>query len=156
MVLTVSTTVTEFTVLVARLAAIEAIGDALVLSTMRFEDELANLDDYSFPAAKGVQKRDLQMAQRLIKEFSSEWDPGKYTDDYRDNIKKVIAAKQKDTEADLELEGDPQSAQVVDLMERLRKSLGTKRADTAKVRKARRARKAAGKSKAAKRRRRAA
>jgi DNA end-binding protein Ku len=119
-----------------RLAAIEAIGDALVLSTMRFEDELADLEDYSFPASKGVQRRDLQMAQRLIKEFSSEWDPAKYTDDYRDNIKKVIAAKQKDTEADLDPEADPQSAQVVDLMERLRKSLGTKRADTAKVRKA--------------------
>jgi DNA end-binding protein Ku len=119
-----------------RLAAIEAIGDALVLSTMRFRDELARLEDYDFPAAKGVQKRDLQMAQRLISEFSAEWDPDKYTDDYRENIKKVIAAKEKKAEAELEPEADPQSAQVVDLMERLRKSLGTKRADTAKARQA--------------------
>jgi DNA end-binding protein Ku len=118
-----------------RLAAIEAIEDALVLSTMRFKDELANLEDYSFPSAKGVQKRDLQLAQRLISEFSSEWDPDKYTDDYRENIKKVIAAKQKKAEPKLELEADPQSTQVVDLMERLRKSLGTKRAETAKARK---------------------
>jgi DNA end-binding protein Ku len=118
-----------------RLAAIEAIGNALVLSTMRFRDELARLEDYTFPSAKAVAKRDLQMAQRLIGEFSSEWDPEKYTDDYRENIKKVIAAKQKKTEADLEPEADPQSAQVVDLMERLRKSLGTRRADTAKARK---------------------
>jgi DNA end-binding protein Ku len=118
-----------------RLAAIEAIEDALVLSTMRFKDELANLEDYSFPSAKGVQKRDLQLAQRLISEFSSEWDPDKYTDDYRENIKKVIAAKQKKAEPELELEADPQSTQVVDLMERLRKSLGTKRAETAKARK---------------------
>ena len=118
-----------------RLAAIEAIGNALVLSTMRFRDELARLEDYTFPSAKAVAKRDLQMAQRLIGEFSSEWDPDKYTDDYRENIKKVIAAKQKKTEADLEPEADPQSAQVVDLMERLRKSLGTRRADTAKARK---------------------
>jgi DNA end-binding protein Ku len=125
-----------------RLAAIEAIGNALVLSTMRFRDELAKLEDYDFPSAKGVQKRDLQMAQRLIGEFASEWDPDKYTDDYRENIKKVIAAKQKKTDADLEPEADPQSAQVVDLMERLRKSLGTRRADTAKARKP--SRKAAG------------
>jgi DNA end-binding protein Ku len=99
---------------------------------MRFKDELANLEDYSFPSAKGVQKRDLQLAQRLISEFSSEWDPDKYTDDYRENIKKVIAAKQKKAEPKLELEADPQSTQVVDLMERLRKSLGTK---TTKARK---------------------
>jgi DNA end-binding protein Ku len=118
-----------------RLAAIEAIGDALVLSTMRFRDELARLDEYEFPAAGAVQKRELQMAQRLIDEFSAEWDPEKYTDDYRENIRKVIEAKRARTTPQLEPEADPQSAQVVDLMERLRKSLGTKRADTAKVRK---------------------
>jgi DNA end-binding protein Ku len=78
-----------------RLAAIEAIDEALVLSTMRFRDELDKLDDYEFPASRGVQKRDLQMAQRLIGEFSAHWDPEKYTDDHRENIKKVIAAKQK-------------------------------------------------------------
>jgi DNA end-binding protein Ku len=128
-----------------RLAAIEAIGDALVLSTMRFRDELARLEDYDFPAARSVQKRDLQMAQRLIGEFSAEWDPDKYTDDYRENIKKVIAAKEKKADVDLEPEADPQSAQVVDLMERLRKSLGTKRADTAKTRTPRAAKKSVGK-----------
>ena len=136
-----------------RLAAIEAIGDALVLSTMRFRDELARLEDYQFPEAGKIQKRELQMAQRLIAEFSSEWDPEKYTDDYRENIKKVIAAKQAQTEPDLQEEADPQSAAVVDLMERLRRSLGTKRAETAKARKPRRPatprRKTAGKRRAA-------
>src|SRR5688572_28495986 len=57
-----------------RLAAIEAIGDALVLSTMRFRDELAKLEEFDFPAGKAVQKRELQMAQRLIQEFAAEWD----------------------------------------------------------------------------------
>src|SRR4029453_4303690 len=93
-------------------------------------------------------KRDLQMAQRLINEFSSEWDPEKYTDDYRENIKKVIAAKQKKAEPKLGLEAQPQSTQVVDLMERLRKSLGTKRAETAKARTAA-AKKATGAKKGA-------
>ena len=131
-----------------RLAAIEAIGDALVLSTMRFRDELARLEEYEFPPAKGVQKRDLQMAQRLIGEFSSKWEPEKYTDDYRQNIMKVVEAKRKRAKPDLAEEADPQSAQVVDLMERLRKSLGTKRADTAKIRKGKpAARKAARKTK---------
>ena len=89
--------------------------------------------------------------QRLIDEFASEWDPDKYTDDYRENIKKVIAAKQKKAEPELELEADPQSARVVDLMERLRQSLGTKRAETAKARTGPSARKGAGRKKAARR-----
>jgi DNA end-binding protein Ku len=116
-----------------RLAAIETIGDALVLSTMRFRDELARLDEFEFPPAKGIQKRELQMAQRLIEEFAAEWDPDKYTDDYRANIMKVVEAKRARTRPDLTPEADPQSAQVIDLMERLRKSLGTKRAVTAKA-----------------------
>ena len=116
-----------------RLAAIEAIGDALVLSTMRFRDELAKLEEFDFPEAKGVGKRELQMAQRLIQEFSSEWDAEKYTDDYRHNIMKIVEAKRDKTRPDLAPEADPQSAQVIDLMERLRKSLGTKRAYTAKA-----------------------
>jgi DNA end-binding protein Ku len=116
-----------------RLAAIEAIGDALVLSTMRFRDELARLEDFDFPAARGVGPRDLKLAERLIAEFSAEWDPDKYTDDYRQNIMKVVEAKRKRAKPDLEEEADPQSAQVVDLMERLRKSLGTRRAHTAKA-----------------------
>jgi DNA end-binding protein Ku len=116
-----------------RLAAIEAIGDALVLSTMRFRDELARLEEYDFPAAVRIDKKQLQLAQRLIEEFASEWDPEKYTDDYRENIMKVVQAKRERTKPDLEPESDPQSAKVIDLMERLRKSLGTKRAITAKA-----------------------
>lgn len=119
-----------------RLAAIEAIGDALVLSTMRFRDELARLDEFAFPAGKSVQKRELQMAQRLIEEFAADWDPDKYTDDYRENIMKIVVAKRERTRPALVPEADPQSAQVIDLMERLRKSLGTKRAVTAKAAKA--------------------
>jgi DNA end-binding protein Ku len=116
-----------------RLAAIEAIGDALVLSTMRFRDELARLEEYEFPQGTDVRKRDLSLAQRLIGEFSAEWDPDKYTDDYRENIMKIVQAKRERAKPELEPEGDPQSAQVVDLMERLRKSLGSRRAQTAKA-----------------------
>lgn len=118
------------------LAAIEAIGDALVLSTMRFRDELARLEEYEFPETGNVPKKQLQLAQRLIDEFASDWDPDKYTDDYRENIMKVVRAKRDRVKPDLAPEADPQSAQVVDLMERLRKSLGTKRAYTAKAAKA--------------------
>ncbi len=118
------------------LAAIEAIGDALILSTMRFRDELARLEEYEFPETGNVPKKQLQLAQRLIDEFASDWDPDKYTDDYRENIMKVVRAKRDRVKPDLAPEADPQSAQVVDLMERLRKSLGTKRAYTAKAAKA--------------------
>jgi DNA end-binding protein Ku len=133
-----------------RLAAIEAIGDALVLSTMRFKDELVSLGEYEFPESKGIQQKQMQLAQRLIQEFAAEWDPDKYTDDYRENIMKVVHAKREKAKPDLQAEADPQSAQVIDLMERLRKSLGTKRAYTAKAAKAPRASKGGGRKTARK------
>jgi DNA end-binding protein Ku len=131
-----------------RLAAIEAIGDALVLSTMRFRDELARLEEYDFPDVK-ADKKQLQLAEKLIEQFAAAWDPDKYTDDYRENLMKVIEAKRSKTKPELEPEADPQSAKVVDLMERLRKSLGTRRAHTAKAAKAPAARKSTGGTKTA-------
>ena len=73
----------------------------------------------------------------------------------------MVEAKRDRTKPDLQPEVDPQSANVVDLMERLRKSLGTKRAITAKAAKApvaakKTARKSAARKTATKSRRRAA
>jgi DNA end-binding protein Ku len=103
---------------------------------MRFRDELARLEEFDFPADAQVSQRELRMAQQLIDAFAADWDPERYTDDYRHNIMKVVEAKQARAKPELTEEADPQSAQVVDLMERLRKSLGTKRAHTAKAAKA--------------------
>src|SRR5262245_2554058 len=77
------------------LAALEVIKDALVLTMMRFSDELADLADFRFPAAEGLRKPELAMARQLIDHLSSDWEPAKYTDEYRDNLMRVIDAKLK-------------------------------------------------------------
>jgi DNA end-binding protein Ku len=110
------------------LAALEPIGDALVLTMMRFADELADLSAYSFPAASTVRKQELEMAATLVESLAAEWTPDKYTDDYRENLMKVIRAKMKGRTVKLTAEEEPQSAEVVDLMERLRQSLQGARA----------------------------
>jgi DNA end-binding protein Ku len=63
------------------------------------------------------------MAKMLVENLAAEWSPDKYTDDYRQNLMKVIKAKLKGKKPKLEEEVEPRSAQVVDLMERLRQSL---------------------------------
>ena len=105
------------------LAALEVIDDALVLTMMRFADELADLSSYRFPDAAGVRKQELDMATALVENLAAEWKPEKYTDDYRDNLMKVIRAKMKGRTAKLTPTEEPQSAEVIDLMERLRQSL---------------------------------
>jgi DNA end-binding protein Ku len=110
------------------LAAVEAIDEALVLTTMRFSDELAKTDDFSFPSAAGIRKPELEMAKALVKSLDAEWEPAKYTDQYHDNLMRVVQAKVKGKHVEVEAEETPRRADVVDLMERLRKSLGQAKA----------------------------
>jgi DNA end-binding protein Ku len=105
------------------LVAVEVIGDALVLTMMRFADELAALSDFSFPNATGLRKQELAMARQLIDSLSAKWDPEKYTDEYLENLKRVIQAKMKGRKPKLVERETAASADVVDLMARLRASL---------------------------------
>src|SRR5918994_562363 len=95
------------------LAAVEAIGDALVLTMMRFADELANLDDFRFPKADGIRPGEMNMALQLIDSLSARWEPEKYTDEYKDNLMKVIQAKLKGKKPKLQERETPQTAEVV-------------------------------------------
>jgi DNA end-binding protein Ku len=136
------------------LAALEVIEDAMVLTLMRYAEELVDDSQFSFPPAKDIRKPELEMAITLVENLADKWDPNQYTDEYRENLMKIIKAKLKGKQAKLTGHVEPRQAEVVDLMERLRRSLegagGAKKAR--KTAKTTRAKKAAGPS----RRRRAA
>jgi DNA end-binding protein Ku len=108
---------------VQHLAAVEVVDEALVLSTLRFADELVDVGTLNVPKRKQAGKKELDMATSLVKSLAADWDPEKYTDDYRENLMRVIKAKMKGKQADLVAEEPPRDAKVVDLMERLRQSL---------------------------------
>ena len=105
------------------LAAVEGIGDALVLSTLRFADELVETTSLHFPSGKNLKKAELNMAKMLVENLAAEWNPDKYEDDYRENLMRVIKAKMKGKEPDLVVDERPRDSNVIDLMERLRQSL---------------------------------
>jgi DNA end-binding protein Ku len=118
------------------LAALEVVKDAMVLTMMRYGEELVDMSQYHFPAARDVRKPELEMAKTLVKNLADRWDPSQYTDEYRENLMKVIKAKLKGKEAKLTVHEEPHQAEVVDLMERLRQSLqGAGARQTAKARK---------------------
>ena len=140
------------------LAAVEGIGDALVLSTLRFADELVDTTSLHFPSGKSLKKAELNMAKMLVENLAAEWNPDKYEDDYRENLMRVIKAKMKGKEPDLVVDERPRDSNVIDLMERLRQSLdksggrrrGAKKSARTKPRKAQaRARKQRRKGRAA-------
>jgi DNA end-binding protein Ku len=120
------------------LAALEVVGEALVLTLMRYAEELVDVGEYHFPAATDIRKPELQMARTLVENLADSWDPSQYTDQYRENLMKIIKAKMKGKAAKLTAPEEPRQAEVVDLMERLRQSLqgaGTAARKPAKPRK---------------------
>ncbi len=123
------------------LAAVEVIDKAIVLSVMRFADELADPKPLGFPASDGIRKAELDMAKALVNSLAAEWQPEKYTDQYLDNLMRIIKGKVKGKSVTLQPEETPRKGEVVDLMERLRRSLDQAGASKPRASKPRSARK---------------
>jgi DNA end-binding protein Ku len=105
------------------LAAVEVIDQALVLTLLRFADELVSTEQFSLPSHGTLKKNELEMAKTLVGHLAGKWQPDKYTDDYRDNLMRIIQAKAKGKKITLEEKEVPRQGEVVNLMERLRQSL---------------------------------
>jgi DNA end-binding protein Ku len=105
------------------LAAVEVIDDALVLTLMRFADELVDIEQLSLPGEIAVRKQELEIAKALVNNLNAPWDPSKYTDEYRDNLMRIIEGKMKGKTVELASREEPREGKVIDLMERLRASL---------------------------------
>ena len=108
------------------LAAVEVIDDMLAVTLLRFADELVDTAQFSLPSGKGLRQAELDMAKALVQNLATDWKPEKYTDEYRDNLMRIIQAKAKGKKITLEPAAEPRQAEVIDLMERLRRSLAQK------------------------------
>jgi DNA end-binding protein Ku len=116
------------------LAAVEVINNAIVLTLLRYSDELVDTGQLRFPQAERVRKAELDMAKMLIDNLASEWDPSKYTDEYRENLMKLIRARMKGQRPHLPAAEPAPHGEVVDLMERLRRSLESRTSSPRAVR----------------------
>jgi DNA end-binding protein Ku len=114
------------------LASVQPHGRVLVLETLRFAEEIRQPDDLELPAESekgaGLAPKELAMAERLVAEMTDEWNPDEYENTYRHDLMKRIQEKIKNHETHkltpAEKTREPRkSAQVIDLMEVLRKSL---------------------------------
>lgn len=114
------------------LATVIADEEKLTLNTLRYGDEVRDASGFAFPGDEVALKADeLKMAQQLIESMRGHWDPDAYRDTYRDEVMARIEAKIESGEthavpAEGEDEG-PRSAEVIDLMSLLKKSIPSSR-----------------------------
>lgn len=114
-----------------QLVAIRPSGDLLMMETMIFHDEVVPHDDLDeLPDAKELKAsaRELKMAQQLIDSLSSEFEPERYRDEYRDKVLDLIERKASGEEIAVQPEA-PEPAKVPDLMAALEASLAAVKDD---------------------------
>lgn len=118
------------------LAALVAAGPALALQTLRWSTEVRDIDEIQglpkSAKAAGVSAGELKMAKKLIDDMSTTWDPASYHDTYRDAIlaladRKVREGKAHEIMPVEHAEAPSRSADIVDLSELLKRSLGQRK-----------------------------
>lgn len=115
------------------LAALMPLESALVLVKLRWPAEVRGLDILelgSEVAKPKLDKRELEMAKRLVEDMSGQWSPEEYVDQFEEKIMQLVDKKAHEGKIE-DVETEPgkeqrKTADVIDLTELLKRSLGGK------------------------------
>ncbi|GFM66798.1 non-homologous end joining protein Ku [Pseudomonas cichorii] len=115
------------------LAAVMPLESALVLVILRWPADVRGLDELELTeevTEVSLTKSERDMAKRLVKDMSAEWQPDEYRDTFQEKIMHLVETKAR--EGSIEDVGtdsgedERQSADVIDLTDLLRRSLAGK------------------------------
>jgi DNA end-binding protein Ku len=115
------------------LAAIRPMDDVLTMATMRFQDEVTKPEDlgpdlFAEKPAK-PDERELEMAKRLIESLSTDFEPDKYRDEYREELLAMLERKADGKEVVSAVSEEPKPTKAPDLMAALEESLAAVRGE---------------------------
>jgi DNA end-binding protein Ku len=116
------------------LVAIRAKDNVLMMETMLFADEIVptgSIEELASMDGSKTTKRELGMANQLIESLSSEFEPEKYRDEYRDQVLAMIEKKAAGETITVE-EPSEEPQKVPDLMAALEASIAAAKTPAAK------------------------
>jgi DNA end-binding protein Ku len=118
-----------------RLGALRSRGKVLMLQSLLWDDEVREADFPSLKDDRRVAPQELKMAMSLVDNMATDFSPEKFSDEYQDQLRQLIAAKLEkgdalDTAATFGEQEEDQAdrGEVVDLLEALRRSVEQNRA----------------------------
>ncbi len=109
--------------------AIRPMGRVLMFIALRFMDAIKSCEDLSIPTSAKVAPREVSLAEQLIDEMTARWNPKDYHDTYREDLMSRIQEKirKKQTHILTPKQKEPRqerkSAEIIDLMDVLKRSL---------------------------------
>jgi DNA end-binding protein Ku len=125
-----------------RLGALRVRGDVIMLQALLWDDEVREAKFPSLDEKVSVSAKELEMSEALVKSFEADFEPGKFADDYQDQLKELIEAKlEKGDSVDTaetfgeQPEESDGGGEVLDLMEALRRSVEKNRQAAAPAKK---------------------
>jgi len=109
-----------------RLLALEPRDRGILAYTLRTKTEVRDAEEIfaHIPASKPPAQM-VEIAAKIIDQLEGPFDPSQFTDRYEDALRALIKEKEKSGGRKVTAP-EPQEAEVIDLMEALRKSLGQK------------------------------
>lgn len=109
-----------------RLMAIEPRGKGLLAYSLRMRDEVVDVDKaFDTIADVKVSRQMIDIAEKIIDQAEGKFEPEEFRDRYEESLRELIRRKEKGEET-TPVEPPPDTSNVVDLMEALRKSLSAK------------------------------
>jgi DNA end-binding protein Ku len=121
------------------LAALLADERVIMLELLHFAHEIKSVQELESGAAleaPEIKPRELELAEQLVAALDGPWRPEEFHDDYRDDLLALIEEKAHTGEAPTRgAERAESTAEVIDMMELLKKSVGEARARKTKGRK---------------------
>src|SRR5690606_375670 len=81
------------------LAVVMPMGEALVVHTLRWAEEVRGVDvlELKDEARKAdLNKRELDMATRLVEDMSEDWNPEQYRDTFQEQIMELVERKARE------------------------------------------------------------
>jgi DNA end-binding protein Ku len=113
-----------------RLAALRVRDDVLVLQTLLWADEVREPAFPSLDEDVRISSKELAMSSQLVASFEADFTPEEYEDEYQAQLRLLIEAKiekgdKLDTAETFGEQAEEEGADVIDLMEALRRSVET-------------------------------
>jgi DNA end-binding protein Ku len=106
------------------LVMLRPIEGGLVMQQLLYADEVRSFKEVGLPERPQLREAELKLAQQLVEQISSQtFDPGQYEDEVKKRIQADIQKKVEGKEIEVSPEAEA-PAQVIDLMEALKASLG--------------------------------
>lgn len=106
-----------------RICAIEIEEDALLLTTLRTEEEVRSIEEIGHPDLPKADPKMLEIAEKIVAQQSGDFDPADFKDRYEDALRAMIEKKKKGKPVKAAPAREAEDTNVIDLMAALKKSL---------------------------------